>query len=250
VVEMVHAATLVHDDVIDGSDYRRNAPAAHVAWGNRRSILLGDVLFSKAYLLAAGAASCVVAERVGRAGLALCEGELRQQSSVGQWELSVAEYVDILRQKTGELCAASSFLGAWSAGASPERQRALEEYGLQLGIAFQVFDDWLDVWGTASVGKPLGNDIANRKPTMPTLTMLAAAQADPVQRALLVSGLERGQLSDELRAAMDRSGASEATLELARRHAMAACEALDVVPDSQAKQALIQVAQQSVRRVR
>lgn len=247
VVEMVHAATLVHDDVLDNAETRRGTPAVHVAWGNRASILLGDILFSKAFILAASAGSCFVAERVGKAGQALCEGELRQQETIGNWSLSMSEYIDILRQKTGDLCAASSQLGAWSGGGTERMQNALEVYGSQLGIAFQIYDDWLDVWGTAAIGKPLGNDLANRKPTLPVMRLLETAS--PQERAQLLTMLTGG-MSDPLREALDRSDASAVTLDTARGFARSACEALSVLPDSIAKQALIAVAQQSVSRRR
>ena len=248
VVEMVHAATLVHDDVLDSAETRRGAPASHVTWGNRASILLGDLLFSKAYVLAASAGSCFAAERVGKAGQALCEGELRQQDTIGRWSLSMSEYIDILRQKTGDLCAASSQLGAWSAGGNERIQAALEVYGSQLGIAFQIYDDWLDVWGTAAIGKPLGNDVANRKPTLPTLRLLECAPAE--QRPSLLALLDAGVMSDALREALDKSDASAVTLDTARYFAQSACNALGILPDSAAKQALIAVAQQSVSRRR
>ena len=248
VVEMVHAATLLHDDVLDSAEQRRGKPASHVVWGNRNTILLGDVLFSKAYTLAATIGSCFVAERVGRAGLALCEGELRQQDTVGNWSLEVDEYIDILKQKTGDLCAASSGLGAWSADASAVARRCLESYGLQLGIAFQIYDDWLDVWGSAALGKPLMNDVANRKPTLPILRLLE--QADNKQRPRLIAELENGSMSFELRQALNQSDSSSVTLATARRFAQAASAELACLPDSPAKQTLIQVAYHSVQRAR
>lgn len=248
VVEMVHAATLVHDDVLDSADTRRGAPTSHVNWGNHASILLGDILFSKAFILAAGAGSCAVADRVGRAGLALCEGELRQQDTIGRWDLAIEEYFDILRQKTGDLCAASSGLGAWSAEACRNWVDALEAYGMKLGIAFQIYDDWLDVWGTPAIGKPLGNDVANRKPTLPSLRLIEQTPAG--LRGDMIAMLDRGIMDDRLRDAFDRSDASAVTLDAARGYAEAACDALSLLPDSAAKQALICVAHQSIRRVR
>ncbi len=248
VVELVHAATLVHDDVIDNSDTRRGAPTTHVTWGNRASILLGDILFSKAYIMAASVGSCYAAERVGRAGQALCEGELRQQSTISRWDMPLDEYIDILSQKTGDLCAASSLLGAWSVNASRAWLIALERYGAQLGIAFQIFDDWLDVWGTASTGKPVGNDIANRKPTLPTIHLLQSTPEHARERVIAL--LDKGELSAELHALLQQCEASEATLDRARLHAKAACDAIDILPDSVAKHALISVAQNSIRRTR
>ncbi len=209
--------------------------------------MLGDILFSKAYILAASAGSCFAAERVGKAGQALCEGELRQQETIGNWSLSLSEYIDILRQKTGDLCAASSQLGAWSAGGSERTQAALELYGSQLGIAFQIYDDWLDVWGTAALGKPLGNDVSNRKPTLPIMRLLDTTA--PADRAKVLAMLDSG-MSDGLRELLDRSDASAVTLDTARGFARSACDALSVLPESAAKQALIAVAQQSVSRRR
>ncbi|MFO1063256.1 MAG: polyprenyl synthetase family protein [Pirellulales bacterium] len=248
VVEMVHGATLVHDDVLDGASMRRHAPAAHIQWGTNPSILLGDILFSKAYLLAAGESSPFPARRVGEAGLALCEGELRQQATVGRWDLPLEEYLDILRQKTGELCAAAAALGAWSAGASDEIVDAMDRFGRKLGVAFQVFDDWLDVWGSAAVGKPLGNDLANRKPTLPTITLMQSKSAS--QRSDLCQRLNRGSLTDDLLVELHEVGASERTLEHANRLAAEAESALQILPDSDSKRMLAELARQSVKRSR
>ncbi len=121
--------------------------------GNRASILLGDILFSKAYNTRRQRGQLLCCRACGPAGQALCEGELRQQDTIGNWTLQLSEYIDILRQKTGDLCAASSQLGAWSAGGNARVQQALEVYGSQLGVAFQIYDDWLDVWGTRCAGQ-------------------------------------------------------------------------------------------------
>jgi octaprenyl-diphosphate synthase len=248
VVEMVHGATLVHDDILDGATMRRHAPAAHIQWGTPASVLLGDWLFSKAYILAADQADPYPAQRVGRAGLALCEGELRQQGTVGRWDLTMEAYLDILRLKTGELCAASAALGAWSAGAGAAELAALESYGRQLGVAFQLFDDWLDVWGSAATGKPLGNDLANRRPTLPYLTLMA--HTPDQQRAQVTQMLDEGILSDELLLLLHDCHASQRTLDVARQFAQQATDALHGLPESPARELLVQVAQRSIRRDR
>ncbi|MEM7474012.1 MAG: polyprenyl synthetase family protein [Planctomycetota bacterium] len=172
-VELVHMASLVHDDVMDSADVRQHRPTVAKVAGGASAVLLGDYLFTRAYDLAARCRSPFAARCIAKAAAALCEGELLQQRTAGNWAMKATQYRRVLALKTGALCAAACRLGAWSAGIETLKRKALTQYGMKLGIAFQVFDDWLDYWGEECVGKTLGTDLAQCKPTLPTIRLLA-----------------------------------------------------------------------------
>jgi octaprenyl-diphosphate synthase len=172
VVEMIHTATLVHDDVLDEATLRRHVRTVNAGWGNQSSILLGDMLFSHAFHLAStvDARAC---EIIGAATNRVCEGELHQISECGNLQLSEEDYVDIIDGKTAELTACCTRLGAIYAGADPEVVDGLAEFGRCLGMAFQIADDLLDIVGLESAtGKTLGTDLAQQKLTLPLIHAL------------------------------------------------------------------------------
>ncbi len=244
VVELLHTATLLHDDVLDGASMRRMMPTVHESYGVNSCILLGDYLFTRAYRLAASCRSTYPAQLVASCATQLCEGELRQQATVDRWSLDEEEYIDVLRQKTAELCAACCRLGAWTQHASTEQLDALESFGRYLGIAFQLFDDWLDIWGSAAVGKSLGTDLAQRKPTLPLIRLLSTATTSSKQSIL--GALDENSEAKELliRQLLDRSDASEYTLASAQRLVALANDSLDVLPRGPAVQSLRSLAGQ------
>ncbi|QDV73263.1 polyprenyl synthetase family protein [Botrimarina mediterranea] len=172
VVEMIHTATLVHDDVLDEAQLRRHVDTVNARWGNEKSVLLGDFLFSQAFYLAAtvdrdAATAC---QLIGRTTNRVCHGELRQTLAEGDLGLSQADYFDIIDGKTAELCACCCRLGAVYAGASSEVADAMESYGRNLGMAFQIADDLLDLTGDeATTGKTTGADLAKQKMTLPLI---------------------------------------------------------------------------------
>ena len=245
-VELVHAASLVHDDVLDNATLRRHQPTIHAQVGAHSSIVLGDFLFTRAYGLAARCRSTLAARGIASAASQLCEGELRQHGSVGNWNLSESDYFDILRQKTGELCAVSCRLGAWSGGSDAAAARALSGFGRKLGVAFQVVDDWLDVWGTEQVGKTLGTDLLQRKPTLPTIRLLQLSTGSA--RATLLNMLESGSATEELLQRLNASDASAHTLRRAGRLIESAIEDLKSVPASPARDCLESIAHLCVKR--
>ena len=214
-VELVHAASLVHDDVLDEATLRRHQPTIHAQVGAHRSIVLGDFLFTRAYGLAAQCRSSFAARNIASAASELCEGELRQHTSIGNWKIAEADYIDILRQKTGELCAVSCRLGAWSGGGNSAAAHALSRFGRKLGIAFQVVDDWLDLWGTAQVGKTLGTDLLQRKPTLPVIRLLATRSAR--ERTAVIAMLDDASQHAQVRRMLDESDAAAYSLDRARR---------------------------------
>ncbi|TWT95948.1 Octaprenyl-diphosphate synthase [Botrimarina colliarenosi] len=175
VVEMIHTATLVHDDVLDEASLRRHVDTVNARWGNERSVLLGDFLFSHAFYLAATVRSdfgdaATACQLIGRSTNRVCHGELRQTLSEGDLSLSSADYYDIIDGKTAELCACCCRLGALFSGASAEVADALESFGRNLGMAFQIADDLLDLTGDeATTGKTTGADLAKQKMTLPLI---------------------------------------------------------------------------------
>lgn len=247
-VELVHAASLVHDDVMDGAVQRRHRPTIGSVAGSSAAILLGDFLFTRAYAMAATCRNGFPARQIARASTQLCEGELRQQLSAGNWELSLQEYREILGQKTGALCGVGCRLGAWVVEATDDQSRGLAKFGRLLGIAFQVFDDWLDYWGSEDVGKTLGTDLAQAKPTVPLIRLLATLP--DVKRREVIELIESGspQAMEAVRPLLDESDAREYTLELARRCVQKAIGCLSILPSSLAKSALSEIAKFSVAR--
>ena len=193
VVEMIHTATLVHDDVLDDAHMRRHLATVNARWDDESSVLLGDFLFTHAFYLASTLDSVVGCRLIGRATNIVCEGELRQKGSRGNFELSEAEYLEIVEAKTAELTAVSCRLGALFAGGDERVADELEGFGRDLGIAFQIADDLLDVLGEEkTTGKSLGTDLEKQKPTLPIIRALQLASATDRQAILdIVSGDER-----------------------------------------------------------
>jgi octaprenyl-diphosphate synthase len=182
VVEMIHTATLVHDDVLDGATIRRHVATVNAGWGNQNSILLGDFLFSRAFHLASSvdAEACRI---IGAATNRVCEGELQQSSQRGNLDLQEDEYLEIIDGKTAELTACCCRLGALYSGSSADVVEALARYGRWLGIAFQIADDLLDLVGEErTTGKSLGTDLEQQKLTLPLIRLINGAPAEVASR--------------------------------------------------------------------
>src|SRR5947209_717001 len=176
VVEMIHTATLVHDDILDEAVIRRHAATVNAEWGNETAVLLGDYLFTHAFHLAASLESTLACRWIGRATNLVCEGEMQQVHSRGNFDLDEPAYLAIVRGKTAELTAVSCRLGAHYAGAPEATVEALEDYGRDLGVAFQIADDVLDIWGDErTTGKSLGTDLEKQKLTLPLIRLLAVS---------------------------------------------------------------------------
>jgi octaprenyl-diphosphate synthase len=247
VVEMVHTATLVHDDVLDEADTRRHQPTVNAAWGCKTSLLLGDMLFSAAFRLCStvDARAC---EWVGDATNRVCAGELFQVSQAGNLGLLEAEYFEIVAGKTGALTECCARLGAHYAGATPDVVERFAAYGRDLGVAFQIADDVLDLRGDAGVaGKTLGTDIEQRKLTLPMIRALAELSADHAEgfRASFRRGAVR-----ELAEAVSSTTALESAEVDARRHAASARRTLSGLPANPYRAALEHIAEWAVKRER
>lgn len=179
VIEMVHLATLVHDDVMDSAEIRRRRPTLAANWGNEISVLVGDCLFAHSLKLAASYPTPVICRAVASATNTVCSGEILQTHRRLNFEVSRAEYFKVLAMKTAELFALSCELGALLSGAAEAERAALRDYGMALGTAYQIYDDCVDVFGSeASVGKSLGTDLASGKLTLPILVVLERANAE------------------------------------------------------------------------
>lgn len=191
-VELVHTATLLHDDVIDKATMRRSQPTANVKWGNTAAVLLGDFLLSRAFL----AGSEIKIQRasfvLGETAEQICQGELLQNIRQKDWSMTAEDYLEIIAAKTASLFAAGSYLAARASGASDAVAEAMRQYGHCVGIAFQITDDILDITGNAETeGKTLGSDLAMEKPTLPLI--YALADKTPKQRQELIKKLSREQ---------------------------------------------------------
>lgn len=244
VCEMIHMATLVHDDVLDEADVRRRGPTINRLRGNETAVILGDYLFSSAYRLCSTLNSRHAALLIGETGMTLCAGELLQLNHRENFSIDEATYFEIVRRKTGSLIAVACRLGALEAGATQAQADRLSEMGLKLGVAFQIQDDLLDLTGDQDVvGKPLHRDVELGKLTLPVIHHLASA--DPALRAktlMLLSEQDHFSLADarRLTLALETTGSIEHARECARTLVEQAKALLDDVPASPAK-AVMQV---------
>ena len=178
VVEMIHTATLVHDDVLDEAETRRHLATVNSRWNNETSVLLGDYLFTHSFYLASTLETTYGCRRIGHSTNIVCEGELRQIASRGNYNLTEEEYYAIIDGKTAELCACACHLGAYYSNAGDTVVAALERFGRSLGMAFQIADDLLDLLGEEdTTGKSLGTDLEKQKATLPVIHALQAADS-------------------------------------------------------------------------
>ncbi len=250
-VEFIHTATLLHDDVVDGSQLRRGKVAAHLIWGAAQSVLVGDFLFARAFELMVETSSIKALDILARASRVIAEGEVLQLTRAHDLKLSQDVYLEIIAAKTAELFAAAAEAGAVAAGAGDDARIALRDFGLNLGLAFQLADDALDYGGeTAALGKNAGDDFREGKATLPLL--LAIARTGEAEAAFWEKTIGRLEQTDEdfLRARdlIANSGAISATLELAAVYAGAAKQALRVFPANDWRAALEALADFSVSR--
>lgn len=249
VMEMIHTATLIHDDVLDEAALRRHLDTVNAKWGNKSGVLLGDFLFSHAFYLAATTDDAFACRVIGRSTNIVCEGEMRQINSRGRLELTEAEYISIIDAKTAELCACCCRLGAHFAGATDEQEEAAARYGRNLGIAFQIVDDLLDLEGDEVVtGKSLGSDLEQLKPTLPLIRLLS--KLGPEQRRTLEAELitDAGDRRSRLNPWLVASDALSYTRATAQRYASAAQTDLLSLPTGPHRDVLHRLAESVLRR--
>jgi len=239
VVEMIHTATLVHDDVLDEATTRRHLATVNSRWDNEASILLGDFLFSQAFYLASSLDDVYACRAIGRATNIVCEGELRQKGSRGDFALNEADYYSIIEAKTAELCACSCSLGAHYAHADPPTVERLQAYGRYLGIAFQIADDILDIVGREeTAGKSLGTDLQQQKPTLPLIRLLQVVDAATREQVLGVLAGDADSAHTTVRELMHRYETVRYAQQQAVRFAALAAEQLTGLPGHSAVEVL------------
>lgn len=249
VVEFIHTATLLHDDVVDESSLRRGRETANAQFGNAASVLVGDFLYSRAFQMMVGLGSMRVMQVLADATNIIAEGEVLQLMNCHNADIDIEGYLRVIRYKTAKLFEASARLGAIIGGASPEVEEGLSAYGMHLGTSFQIIDDVLDYSGEeGEIGKHLGDDLAEGKPTLPLIHVIK--NGDPMQSELVRSALEQGGRDSfqEIIQAVRLTGALDAALAVAGDEAEKAKQSLSALPRTQYRDALIELADFAVAR--
>ncbi|MEO0981864.1 MAG: polyprenyl synthetase family protein [Pseudomonadota bacterium] len=249
-VELIHTATLLHDDVVDESELRRGKPAAKSIWGNSGSILVGDFLFARAFTLMVETGSLDVLGILSEASTVIAEGEVRQLAAQGRLDLPTEEYLAIIEAKTAALFEAAARAGALAAGGG-EYAETLAAYGKNLGLAFQIIDDALDYGGTTTViGKSVGDDFREGKVTLPVVIARRRGSAEDKafwDRALVPAEQREADLAHAIHL-IRATGAAEATIQEAEAYAGLAKTALNPLPDGPYREALLDLADFCVSR--
>ena len=249
VVEFIHTASLLHDDVVDESDLRRGNKTANAIYGNAAAVFVGDFMYSRAFQMMVGVDSMHVMRVLADATNVIAEGEVLQLLNCHNADVVIDDYLRVIRDKTAKLFEAAARLGGIVGGADPETEARLADFGMHLGTAFQLIDDVLDYSADeADTGKHLGDDLAEGKPTLPLIHVMQ--HGTPEQAALVRGAIEHGGRDDfaAVLAAIQDSGALAETLRYAQAEAKRAIEAISVLPPSNFKDALLQLSDFAVRR--
>ena len=242
VVEMIHTATLLHDDVVDESDLRRGHATANAEFGNAASVLVGDFLYSRSFQMMVRLSRLRVLEIMAEATNAIAEGEVLQLMNAGDADLDEAAYLAVIQRKTARLFEAAARLGAVLGNADPATEDALARYGMHLGTAFQLVDDVLDYSGNAdAIGKNLGDDLAEGKMTLPLIRALATGSAEDA--AIVRHAVTEGGLTDfaPVLAALERTGALRYTRDRADAELALAVDCLAGLVDSPHRKSLLEL---------
>jgi octaprenyl-diphosphate synthase len=249
IIEFIHTATLLHDDVIDGSELRRGRETVNAIWGNESSVLMGDFLYSRAFEMMVEVGSMRIMDILSHVTNTIAEGEVMQLLNCRDADTTEARYMEVIQSKTAKLFEAATQIGAVLGEASPGDERALASYGMHLGTAFQLIDDVLDYNASAKqIGKNVGADLADGKPTLPIIYAMqhgSSAQATIIRQAVERGGLE--QIEAVLQA-IESTGAIAYTECVAQQAADRAIEQLTHLPASDHKQALVALARFSANR--
>lgn len=249
VVEFLHTATLLHDDVVDESNLRRGKATVNAVWGNAPSVLVGDFLISRAFQMIVGVGNMRILQILSDATNVIAEGEVLQLVNCGDPDTSEESYMEVIHHKTAKMFEAAAQSGAVLAGQSKEIEQALANYAIHLGNAFQIIDDVLDYTGTAEeMGKNVGDDLAEGKPTLPLIYAIshtAEEEANLIRSAIKNGGLDHLEQITEI---VQSSGAIDYTQQQAEKQAALAVESLRPLQDSIYKTSLIQLAEFSVKR--
>ena len=249
IIEFIHTATLLHDDVVDASEMRRGQETANAVWGNEASVLVGDFLYSRAFEMMVEVNNARIMEIMAHTTNTIAEGEVLQLLNTNDAETSEASYLEVIRCKTAKLFEAASQVGAVISGMPREKEEALARYGMHIGAAFQLIDDVLDYTASSEqMGKNLGDDLAEGKPTLPLIHAMRVGsdeQAAIIRNAIQTGGREH---IDAVLKIIESTDALAYTSRAAQKEAHLAIEAIDPVQESPYKDALIALAEFSVKR--
>ncbi|EON87410.1 MULTISPECIES: octaprenyl diphosphate synthase [Plesiomonas] len=248
-IEFIHTATLLHDDVVDESDLRRGKATANAAFGNAASVLVGDFIYTRAFQMMTSLDSMRILQLMASATNVIAEGEVQQLMNCNDPDISEDNYMQVIYSKTARLFEAAAQSSAILAGASEQQELAMQDYGRYLGTAFQLIDDLLDYSAGNELGKNLGDDLNEGKPTLPLLH--AMHNGTPEQAAMIRKAIEEGNgrdLLDPVLAAMQACGSLAYTQQRAEEEADKAIQALSCIPDSPYREALIGLAHLAVHR--
>jgi len=249
VIEFIHTATLLHDDVVDTSDLRRGRLTANAKWGNAPSVLVGDFLYSRAFQMMVAIGSMEIMRILADTTNIISEGEVQQLINAGNPETTEAEYNLVIEKKTARLFQAAAHTGAVLAGSNPAICDALASYGHHLGMAFQLVDDALDYCGNAEeLGKNVGDDLAEGKPTLPLIHIINNGSAEQVSMVKAAVRDADPSRMDAILAAIATTGAIEYAMSQAREHVALARVQLQTLPPSPEKTALEQLADFAISR--
>lgn len=249
VVEFIHTATLLHDDVVDGSELRRSRNTANAVWGNEASVLVGDFLYSRSFEMMVDVGIMRVMDVLSHATNRIAEGEVMQLLNCNDPDTTEPRYMEVIQRKTATLFEAGSRLGAVLADSPAQVEQAMITYGNSLGIAFQLVDDALDYSASdEQLGKNIGDDLAEGKPTLPIIR--AIEKGDARQRELLRKAIENGGREDidAVAEAIAATNAIDYTIQLAREHAEGAKRAIRILPETPERHALTDLADFAVSR--
>ena len=249
VIELIHTATLLHDDIVDESSTRRGKDTANEVWGNAASVLVGDFLYSRAFELMVEPGSMRIMQILSKATNEIAQGEVMQLLNCQNSDLTESEYYQVIERKTAVLFQAATQIGGVLAGANPEQEEALRQYGLHLGNAFQIIDDVLDYESDAqTMGKEVGDDLSEGKTTMPMI--YAMEHADESEQQLLKQAIDNADTTqiDQVIKILNKVGAFDYTRAQAQKSADLAKAQLSALDDSEFKQALELLCELSLKR--
>ena len=249
VIEFLHTAMLLHDDVVDASALRRGRKTANANWGNAASVLVGDFLHSRAFEMMVEIGDMRVMQILSLATNTIAEGEVQQLSNIRNPDITEASYMEVISRKTAMLFQAASHSGAVLANASEDQREGLKQYGLHLGLAFQLVDDVLDYQGTTvDLGKNVGDDLAEGKVTLPLIIAMRngnSRQVEFVKQAILSGGVEN---LEEIAEIVKTTAGLKYTTELAEKEIKQAIQCLSHLPDSEYKDAMLSLAKFTANR--
>jgi octaprenyl-diphosphate synthase len=249
-VEFIHTSTLLHDDVVDESDLRRGRETANNLFGNAAAVLVGDFLYTRAFQLMVASGSMKILEVMADATNIIAEGEVMQLMNIGNTDITEKQYIQVIQYKTAKLFEAAAQVGAILGGANPAQEQALKDYGMYVGTAFQIIDDVLDYSGeTEEIGKNVGDDLAEGKPTLPLIYLMHNGSEQAAKDVRLA--LENADRSyfEKIHDYVVNSNALHYAINEARKAVEKAVACLDILPDNEITLAMRQLAEESLARV-